>query len=75
MFPHLTIQAYVTVCEPRTLIAVGVVRTQDLILFVHDGKVGDDYEIDTNKSDGNQFAVVSWEKLISAGIKCLIITP
>ena len=67
IFPHLTIQAYLTFPKPGgTLIAVGIVRTQPLYEYaqVHLS----DLEVKRNPQDDVEFYVVYWQELRAAGV-------
>ena len=57
LFPHLTIQAYVSTARDR-LLSVAAIRTEDLFKHVRDCTDGCTRK--TNGHDGNRFAVVPW---------------
>lgn len=68
LFPHLTIQAYLSEGYAAPVHGVGIIRTHDLIIAAMDY----DWPVRTCGQDGNQFMFLSWAKL--RGIGCDVIT-
>ncbi|MFA5376470.1 MAG: hypothetical protein WC455_12060 [Dehalococcoidia bacterium] len=68
LFPGFTVQGYIN-ADTGQLISAAIVKTFDLFKHIEQGIEGKDkdYIIQSNGSDGNEFIVVYWSKLVEAG--------
>lgn len=79
--PYWTCQAYIseeTQGKPVCLLACAVVRTRDLIGYAKAGLEHEDRAkvyTQTNRYDGNEFLVVNWHGLESAGLLPICAIP
>jgi hypothetical protein len=64
LYPFYTVQAYISIAEnKRELLSVAWCKTKDLIEYIEEGALGEDYYIKTVDNNGKaDFFVVPWKK-------------